>query len=119
SGVDTPAYIAYFRGDELTPRQFEIGFALFTQVFRVFGSAEWYIWGIAMVQVLSMALAARLLGIRNLAVVLIAYIAFLPGLDMLTNGMRNGLALTLGMPILIATTINRASMRLFNFLPAT
>lgn len=119
SGVDTKSYYDYFyllasgQGGGV----FEYGFELLTDFFILIGSVEFYIFFLTAVQLFAIYLAAMLMGLKNKLVVVVLFLAFLPGLDMLTNGMRNALALSIGVPIFIFTVVNRNQFKFLNFFP--
>jgi len=120
SGVDTISYFNYFNAillGEQTDFSFEKGFELFTYVLTVIGNAEFYVFLLSFLQLLLLLISARILKIKNNLIVLVLFLSFLPGLDMLTNGVRGGLALALGLPILIITAVNRNKFKILNFIP--
>lgn len=97
SGVDTHGYIEFYKNLLIRPsdffQQFEFGFYYFSLVTTVFNSYEAYIFIITVIQLVLMYASIKLLGCRNSILPLVMYVAFVPGLDMLTNGIRGGLAL--------------------------
>lgn len=119
SGVDTPSYVEYFYSDDGAFGKYEFGFSGFTYVFQLIGSPSLYLYAIVLWELLFLVIAARSLGVRSTALIVLAYVSFLPGLDMLTNGLRAGMALTAGAPLVVLTLVNRISSRYLNILPAT
>lgn len=118
SGVDTFDYYTYFTSPDIADHGFEPGFVAITKVLRFILSVELYFLFIVFLQGVSLVLAGRMLGIRNDALVLIAFLSFIPGLDLFSNAIRNGLALTVGMPLLVGTAITGGRFRYLNLLPA-
>lgn len=119
SGVDTLDYYTYFISQDVAGHGFEPGFVGITKVLSFILNAELYFFSIVFLQSVSLVLAGRMLGIRNDALILVAFLSFIPGLDMFGNAIRNGLALTVGMPLLVGSTILGKRFRYLNFLPAT
>ena len=119
SGVDTFDYYTYFTSKDVVDQGFEPGFVFITKVLRFVFSAELYFLFIAILQGAALVLAGRMLGIKNSALTLIAFLSFIPGLDLFSNAVRNGLALTIGMPLLVGTAITGRRFKYLNLLPAT
>lgn|GEM_PF-5501089 len=120
SGMDTISYYNYF--NDLASRhkpdfKFEFGFKYFTYLMTQITTAEAYIFSLSFILIYCLYIASRLLNILNRLFCIILFIAFLPGLDMLTNGVRGGLALTVGLIILVPTVINNNKLAVLNFFP--
>lgn len=98
SGSDTKNYIDYFLTG-VSFSQIEPAFDLFTTFLRHLGNWEFYIFFNVAIQLIFISLICKILDIKYKAIVLLAYISFMPGFDMLTNGLRQGLASTVGMLI--------------------
>ncbi|MFY8273986.1 EpsG family protein [Pseudoalteromonas sp. SSDWG2] len=120
SGSDTLSYINYFediKHGNSPAFGFEIGFELLTRFFVLFDRVDIYIFFLTFSQMLLVYVAACTLKLKNKILVLILYVCYLPGLDMLSNATRGGLALSLGLPILVFTVVRNRGSRVFNFLP--
>lgn len=121
SGVDTKAYYKYYADieDRITPDfSFEPGFTFFTQLMTQIASVEVYIFILSFVQLLFVYLSAKLLNINNKLIAVVVFISFIPGFDMLTNGVRGGITLAIGLPVLIISVINHNRLAVINFFPA-
>lgn len=93
SGTDTQAYLLYF--DQLSSDRnvdfvMEPMFELLTRFLAIFGSGSFYIFCLVLFQLLLVYCASILLNVANRSVILISFVSFLPGLDLLTNGVRQG-----------------------------
>ncbi len=120
SGVDTIAYFDYFYDIKyrIPPYYtFEPGFIFFTEFMTKFSSVEVYVFTLSFIQLFFIYLAAKRLGINNKLVAVIVYLSFIPGFDMLTNGLRSGFALGIGLLILTSTVIYKNKYVLANILP--
>lgn len=121
SGVDTNSYFNYFLDIKAGIKPyftFEPGFTYFTQLMTKIASVEVYIFILSATQLLCIYLSAKLLNIKNKLTAVVAFISFVPGLDMLTNGLRGGFALILGLVLLVATVINHNRFAFINIFPA-
>jgi len=121
SGVDTKAYFNYYNDirDRVTPDfVFESGFKFFTQIMTEVVSVEVYVFTLSFIQLLLVYLSAKLLKINNKLLAVVVFISFVPGFDMLTNGVRGGMSLTIGLIILVLTVINRNRFAVLNFFPS-
>jgi hypothetical protein len=96
---------------------FEIGFTYFTHLIAELTSVEVYIFLLSFLQLFFLYLSCRLLKIENRLFCIVLFIAFMPGLDMLTNGTRGGFSLALGLLILTITVIRNNKFALLNFFP--
>nr|WP_294860860.1 EpsG family protein [uncultured Fluviicola sp.] len=91
SGTDTINYVKYFNSD--TPNEgFEAFYNAFTYLLRLITGPEGFVFANVFVQMLLIVLICRIIKLQNMALVLLAYVSFLPGFDMLTNGLRQGLS---------------------------
>ncbi|MDX1303674.1 EpsG family protein [Photobacterium sp.] len=115
SGVDTQTYIKIFyqavESNELV-LNYELFFSLIIYLSSQFLSVEMYLFFIAFFSFLGLLIAARMLNLSNATVFIVVFLAFLPGLDLVTNGIRNGLSLTLGLPFFVYAMIVNKSKRL-------
>lgn len=121
SGVDTKAYFNYYNDTKyrITPDfTFEPGFTYLTQLLTEIVNVEVYIFILSFIQLLCMYLAAKLLNINNKLLAVVIFLSFVPGFDMLTNGIRGGVALTTGLFLLVLTVINKNRLAIINFIPA-
>ncbi|GGZ00473.1 hypothetical protein GCM10007169_16730 [Shewanella fodinae] len=97
--MDTHGYVEFYNNLLVRPsdfyQQFEPGFYYFSLATTVFDSYEAYIFLITAFQLVLMYVSIKLLNCRNAILPLAMYVSFVPGLDMLTNGIRGGLALSI------------------------
>lgn len=119
SGVDTASYYQYFNevsSSGKNTRDYEFGFFGFTLLSIYLGGWDLFLTFSIVLQLLSVYLSAFLLKIKqpNLAVFL--YIALLPGFDLLTNGLRQGIALSVG-SVFLVMTLYRNNLKAFNLIP--
>lgn len=120
SGVDTMSYFNYFNDISLNQNpddSFELGFTSFTYLMTLITSVEIYIFLLSFFQLFFLYLSCRLLKIENKLLCIVLFIAFIPGLDMLTNGLRGGFSLALGLVILTATVIKHNRLVILNLFP--
>jgi len=120
SGVDTMSYFNYFNdiaSNRSPDYSFELGFTYFTYLIAEIFSVEVYIFLLSFMPLFFLYLSSRLLKIENRLFCIVLFIAFIPGLDMLTNAVRGGLALTIGLALLVATVIRQNKFAVLNFLP--
>lgn len=121
SGVDTKSYFNYFLDIKARVNPyytFEPGFIYFTQLITKIASVEVYIFILSATQLLCIYLSAKLLDIKNKLITLVAFLCFMPGFDMLTNGLRGGFALLFGLLLLVATVVKHNRLALINVIPA-
>ena len=119
SGVDTASYYQYYNevsSSGINTRDYEFGFFGFTLISSYLGGWDFFLIFSVVLQLLSVYLSACLLKIKqpNLAVFL--YIALLPGFDLLTNGLRQGIALSVG-SIFLVMSLYRNNLKIFNLIP--
>lgn len=120
SGVDTMSYFNYFNdvsSNQTPDYSFELGFTYFTFFMTSITSVEIYIFFLTFIQLLSLYLSCKLLNIENKLLCIVLFIVFMPGLDMLTNGLRGGVSLAIGLVVLVATVIKNNRLAALNFLP--
>lgn len=120
SGVDTMSYFNYFTdisSNKAPLYAFEIGFTYFTHLIAELTTVEVYIFLLSFLQLFFLYLSCRLLKIKNRLFCIILFVAFMPGLDMLTNGTRGGVSLAVGLLILTITVIKHNKFAILNFFP--
>lgn len=91
SGTDTMSYVKYFNSDKSNDG-FELLYNGFTYLLRLVTGSAGFIFANVFIQILLIILICRAMKLQNTVLVLLAYISFLPGFDMLTNGLRQGLS---------------------------
>ncbi|MFA5993834.1 MAG: EpsG family protein [Parcubacteria group bacterium] len=94
SGTDTKGYVDYFLTGAAVFGDPEPAYEIFTKVLREIGNWEFFLFANVAIQLVFISLICSILDFKNKAIVLLAYISFMPGFDMLTNGLRQGLAVT-------------------------
>ncbi|EGQ8204168.1 hypothetical protein GWZ47_16590 [Vibrio cholerae] len=102
SGTDTIEYIEYFQSKLQNPDgnyRFELGFEHITSFFAIFGSDEFYIFSLTFLILIFLLISACRFKC-NVAIFLVSFFCFLPGLDMITNGIRNTLATIISLLLL-------------------
>lgn len=97
SGTDTANYLRYFRdvstgGDDPA---MEPMFYVVTKALSLVGNEIFYLIALAVLPIAFIYSATRLVKMRFSSVILLSFVSFLPGLDLLTNGLRQGLGLSL------------------------
>tara|TARA_A100001391_G_scaffold194032_2_gene169974 strand:- start:3532 stop:4614 length:1083 start_codon:yes stop_codon:yes gene_type:complete len=112
SGKDTMGYVKYY-AEGFNNFDFEIGYYYISKLLSLFFSPSVYLFTIAFLSLIMLVIASAIWRIKNISLVLIVYIGLLPGLDMLTNTIRNGLALNLS-TLLVTLSIHKTN---FKFLP--
>lgn len=115
SGVDTQSYVDYFQSisrSETPEFSFEIGFKFLTSVLSLLIEDYLYIYLVTLLQLLFLLIAGLLLRVKNVSLLILLYVSFLPGFDMLTNGVRSGLALSFG--LCLFAFIARANHKFIN-----
>lgn len=121
SGTDTLSYFEYFNqvcSGGVPEFSFEIGFNYLTNFFCGFKSAHFYVFMLTGLQFVFYVLASFFARNKNHSFMLLLFISFIPGLDLLTNGTRNGLALSLGLFFLILNIFNKQKIKyLLQLLP--
>lgn len=119
SGVDTSAYYDFFL---LTHKQglqdqFEIGFNYLVYISSLFMSVEVFIFLLSFIQLVFIVLSAHLLGIKNTVLVVVLFVAMLPGLDLLTNGLRSGFSLSIGILLFVLLIRSSTILKTLNGIP--
>jgi len=98
SGTDTYRYVQYFNNiTSFFDGTKEPGYGLFTIILKFFGNWQFFLVANVLVQLFILYLICVFLELRVKSVVLLFYISMMPGFDMLTNGLRQGLAISFGM----------------------
>lgn len=119
AGTDTNAYVAYFDRASRSlsnAMEREPGFAFLSHLIGYVGDWQAFLVALIIVQLISVALASKLLGVAT-AFPLLLYISLLPGLDMLANGLRQGVGSTLGLLVWAAVWHRGLLGRLWLFSP--
>lgn len=116
SGKDTHGYVKYFT-DGFKNFNFEFGFYYFSNFLSYFLDAAGYLYVIAVLSIIFIALAAFSFKIKNISLVVLIYSGLLPGLDMLTNTIRNGLALNIS-ALIIILSLHINKFKILTLLPA-
>ena len=119
SGVDTASYFQYYNevsSSGLNTRDYEFGFYGFTLLSSYLGGWDFFLIFSIVLQLLSVYLAAVLFKIKQPNLVVFLYIALLPGFDLLTNGLRQGIALSVG-SIFLVMSLYRNNLKVFNLIP--
>jgi len=104
SGADTYNYVSYyltFIEGGVREFKFEPLFYLINRLFSYFMPPIYFIFFLTIVQCLFIVGVCFKLKIKSKSLTFIVFLAFLPGLDMMTNGLRQGLASYLGMYLLV------------------
>src|SRR5690606_39260681 len=95
SGTDTQAYVDLFNQMKYSI-DFESTWEIFYKYLAYFLSlmtdSRGFIFFNVLLQLFLISYIARKLEVRNIPLVLLAYISFLPGFDLLTNGLRQGIS---------------------------
>ena len=110
SGTDTLTYVKYFESVTNNPSSLEPGFYLYTLAFNLFDSQTAYIFSLSVLPLLFVYLAAVRFDVSRPALVVCLFISFVPGIDLITNGLRQGLALSLAL-WLAAVSAGRPTLR--------
>lgn len=107
SATDTYNYVLNFLAIKENPYKYnygdfkvEFGFYFLNVLISRIGDWQFFLVSIVVLQLAFLLATAVIFNIRFQSPVLLAYISFLPGFDMLTNGIRQGLALCLFMLLL-------------------
>lgn len=108
SGTDTLNYVKYFNSNT-SYEGFEVFYNAFTSLLRLITGPEGFIFANVLVQMVLIVLICRIIKLQNMALVLLAYISFLPGFDMLTNGLRQGIS-TCVVTLIFALAYQRQSI---------
>ncbi|RZQ54946.1 hypothetical protein C1E23_01285 [Pseudoalteromonas phenolica] len=104
SGVDTPAYYFFYSEVKMfssNERGFEPGFYYITKLFGELNSFHLLLSFIVFVQVFSVFLSAKLIKINDAILPVMLFVSLLPGFDLMTNGLRQGVSLSVGMLIVV------------------
>lgn len=97
SGTDTKNYLDYY--DALGDGReidfvMEPLFELFSQGLLILNSGQAYIFTLLAIQILAVVLLSSFVELRFYSTLLMMFISFLPGLDLMTNGLRQGVGLS-------------------------
>lgn len=106
SGVDTIVYVTEFNSMN-NNLNIELFYKYFMNILSSFTNAETFIFLNVFLQISIVMLITKLIKINNQSIVLYAYISMMPGFDMLTNGIRQGLSTTIIMLIFVLIYFNK------------
>ncbi|MFQ1832920.1 EpsG family protein [Aeromonas veronii] len=99
SGTDTKEYYYYFQYINDFPSRFEFGFEIITHIIKNFFDYQVYFFLICFLTLFLLVVSCHINNV-NCLLFLGVSLSFLPGLDLITNGIRNGLSISLGIFIL-------------------
>lgn len=99
SGTDTREYYDYFQSINNYTNRFEPGFDFFSKIIKKFFEYNFYFFLICFFSLILLLISCRLNNV-NFFVFLGVLLSFLPGLDLFTNGIRNGLAISVSIFII-------------------
>lgn len=99
SGTDTREYHNYFQYINDFSGRFEFGFEIITHIIKSFFDYQIYFFLICFLTLLFLVISCHLNNVNSL-IFLGVSLSFLPGLDLITNGIRNGLSISLAIFIL-------------------
>ena len=114
SGTDTSNYVKYFNSNK-SNEDFEALYNAFTYLLRLISGSAGFIFANVLVQMLLIIVICRIIKLQNTALVLLAYVSFLPGFDMLTNGLRQGLSTCIVTLIFVLAYQREKISKIFTF----
>lgn len=112
SGTDTLAYVRYFESIDTNAIQLEPIFYLYTLFFNFIGSETVYIFSLSILPLVFIHYSCIALNVDRPVLVICLFLSFVPGIDLITNGLRQGLALTM-LLVVVAIASHRPVMRTF------
>lgn len=104
SGTDTLAYVSYFNTIHEDRGYFEPFFYFFTLFFATISSAITYIFILSAIPIFLVFFAAMSAEVSRPALMVCLFLCFVPGIDLITNGVRSGLSLSLGLWIAVLSS---------------
>lgn len=110
TGTDTLAYVRYFEAIDTNASQLEPAFYLYTLFFNFIGSDTAYIFSLSILPLFFIHYACITLKVDRPALVICLFLSFVPGIDLITNGLRQGLALTM-LLVVVAISSHRPIIR--------
>ena len=118
SGIDTASYYQYFHevsSTGINTRDYEFGFFGLILISDYAGGWDFFLIFSVFIQLISVYVSACLFKIRQPTFAVFLYIALLPGFDLLTNGLRQGIALSIG-SIFLVMTLYRKKTKVLNLI---
>lgn len=112
SGTDTLAYVRYFESIDTNAIQLEPIFYLYTLFFNFLGSETAYIFSLSILPLVFIHYSCVTLNVDRPVLVICLFLSFVPGIDLITNGLRQGLALTM-LLVVVAIASHRPAIRTF------
>lgn len=104
SGTDTLAYVSYFNSVHEDRGYFEPFFYFFTLFFATISSATTYIFSLSAIPIFLVLFAAMSAEVSRPALIVCLFLCFVPGIDLITNGVRSGLSLSVGLWIAVISS---------------
>lgn len=117
SGTDTRAYVDYFNNIYGSLGDFEIGFEFLTIAINEIGGSGIYLFLICLFTLIFISISAKLTQTNQL-ITIFSTLSFVHGFDLLTNGIRNGLAVSLSVLLIVAVTSYNRNVLVRIFAPA-
>lgn len=117
SGTDTLAYVSYFNSVHEDRGYFEPLFYFYTLFFATIGSATTYIFSLSAIPIFLVFFAAMSAEVSRPALIVCLFLCFVPGIDLITNGVRSGLSLSVGLWIAVLSSRYTKRRYLLNFFP--
>lgn len=117
SGTDTLSYVSYFNSIHEDRSYFEPLFYFFTLFFAAVSSSVTYIFSLSAIPIFLIFLAALSTKVKRPALILCLFISFVPGIDLITNGVRSGLSLSIGLFLVVMFAQHPIKRYVFNFVP--
>jgi len=118
SGSDTGTYLRYFQSilDLNIQHNFEYGFTQFSTALVSILSKDIYLVVIVLIQLLFLYFSFISIKLRNTLACIWLFIAFMPGLDLISSAIRSFMAASVG-AFIFCSTINRPKLKIFNLVP--
>jgi hypothetical protein len=117
SGTDTFAYVLYFNSMGENTLEFEPLFYYFTLFFATVSSSVTYIFSLSAIPIFLVFFAALSTKVKRPALIICLFISFVPGIDLITNGVRSGLSLSIGLFLVVMFAQHPMKRYVFNFVP--
>ena len=117
SGTDTLVYVSYFNSVDEGVGDFELLFYYFTLFFAKVSSATTYIFSLSAIPIFLIFFAAMSIKITRPVLIVCLFLCFVPGIDLITNGVRSGLSLSIGLLIAVIFSRYTTQRYLFSFVP--
>jgi hypothetical protein len=104
SGTDTLSYVSYFNSIHEDRSYFEPLFYFFTLFFAAVSSSVTYIFSLSAIPIFLVLFAAMSAEVSRPALIVCLFLCFVPGIDLITNGVRSGLSLSVGLWIAVLSS---------------